>query len=340
MTPKERLFNRLAGKPVDRMPNLNIVMLFAAQHCGYDYGPFCSDYRVLVDAMTRTAKDFKIDILSTMSDPFREASDYGAKVEIPQDDLPIMRDVLVHDLDEHDKIKAFDPVASKRMGDRIKAIRLFKEQDGDEYPILGWIEGPWAEFTDLADITEAMMMIIDDPDAVCESLDVITDQAIRCAEAQIEAGADVIGMGDAAASLISRKMYMEYIHPREKKIVEAIHKAGAYVKLHICGDINHIVADMIDTGADIVDIDYMVNYDRAIELSQGRCAISGHINPTATVYKGTPEENRQWVRYYAEHGNERTIVSSGCEIPRMTPEENVMAIADEIQKIADEKNQE
>ena len=184
------------------------------------------------------------------------------------------------------------------------------------------------------------MMLIDDPEFVEEALDFITDKEIQCAIAQLDAGADFIGMGDAAASLISRKMYMEYIHPREKKIVEAIHAAGGYVKLHICGDINHIVADMIDTGADIVDIDYMVDYDRSIQLSEGRCSISGHINPTSTVYKGTPEENRQWVRYYAEHGNERTIVSSGCEIPRMTPEENVLAIADEIQKIADEKNQE
>ena len=29
MTPKERLLARIAGQPVDRIPNLNIVMLFA-----------------------------------------------------------------------------------------------------------------------------------------------------------------------------------------------------------------------------------------------------------------------------------------------------------------------
>lgn len=34
MNAKQRLYARLSGKSVDRIPNLNITMLFAAQHTG------------------------------------------------------------------------------------------------------------------------------------------------------------------------------------------------------------------------------------------------------------------------------------------------------------------
>ena len=93
MTPKERLLARIAGQPVDRIPNLNIVMLFAAQHTGYRYGDFCRNYQVLVDAQLKTAEDFGIDILSTMSDPYRESWDYGACVSFQPDDLPKMNEI-------------------------------------------------------------------------------------------------------------------------------------------------------------------------------------------------------------------------------------------------------
>ena len=35
MNSYERVMNRLAGKPVDRIPNLSIVMLFAAKELGF-----------------------------------------------------------------------------------------------------------------------------------------------------------------------------------------------------------------------------------------------------------------------------------------------------------------
>lgn len=129
MTPKERLLNRLDCKEVDRIPNLSIVKLFAAKYCGYKYGDFCSDYRVLVDAMTRTAKDFHLDVLSTMSDPFRETYDFGAQITIPEDNLPVLHEKFLKSVEEYEKkIKLFDPYHSTRMLDRMKAIELFKKR--------------------------------------------------------------------------------------------------------------------------------------------------------------------------------------------------------------------
>ena len=326
MTPKERLWNRLAGKKVDKIPNLSIVMLFAARYTGDKYGTFCRDYRVLVPSMIKTARDFGIDILSTMSDPFRESYDFGAKVRFQEDDLPLMTEPLISSTDEIRLLKRWDPMTSTRMLDRINACRLMKELEGDTYPILGWVEGAWAEFCDLAGVQDAMYDIIDEPELVQKGLELIAEQETDCALAQLDAGADIIGIGDAAASLVSENMYKELIFPHEKRMISRIHAAGGKVKLHICGDINHLMADMAETGADIIDIDYMVDLEKTRKILNGRAAICGQINPAGVVYQGTPEMIRKDILETVKKGGDRLNVSSGCEVPKPTPYENLMEI--------------
>lgn len=55
------------------------------------------------------------------------------------------------------------------------------------------------------------------------------------ARQQIREGAQFIGIGDAAASLVSPRFYKELILPAEQRLIDEIHKNGARAKLHICG---------------------------------------------------------------------------------------------------------
>ena len=333
MNSRERLFARLAGKPVDRIPNLNIVMLFAAKHAGIPYGKFCSDYRALVEAQTKTARDFKIDILSTMSDPFRETHDFGAPVRYQEDDLPVCDAAILSGPEDLGRLLDFDPLSGERMSDRIRAVELFRQENGSEFPILGWVEGPLAEFMDLASMSEGMMMLIDDPEFVEEALDFITQKEIACALAQLNAGADIIGMGDAAASLISPAVYRKLVFPREKKVVEAVHAHGGMLKLHICGNVTHLLPDMIETGADIVDIDFMVDYEKSVKLAEGRCSINGNLSPVELIMQGTPEKIKAETHRLMNIPSSTSLISSGCEIPKPTPEENVRAVFEALTEV-------
>ena len=335
MTSKERLFARLAGLTVDRVPNLNIVMMFAARHAKVPYGKFCRDYRALVAAQTKTAIDFGIDILSTMSDPYREVHDYGAPIRFQEDNLPVCEKLLIQSPDDLPNLKNFDPKADGgRIANNVHAIETLKSENGDEFAVLGWVEGPWAEFTDLASVEEGMMMQFDEPEFVQEAMELITDKAIECAIAQIEAGADIIGVGDAAASLVNADAYSEWILPLEKKIFQAIHSHGAKVKFHVCGNINHLLPHMVNSGADIIDADYMVDYEEALRLAEGKCSISGNLDPVGLIMQGTPEMIREKTISLAKHPGKTSIISSGCEIPRDTPPENVMAIHEALKSCA------
>ncbi|HHU63579.1 MAG TPA: uroporphyrinogen decarboxylase [Clostridiales bacterium] len=328
MNARERFFNRLRGLPVDRAPNLNILMGFAAKFINKPYDRFCLDYRVLVEANLKANEAFGIDLLNTMSDAYRETYDYGAKIEFPHDGLPLSKEIFIKSIQDMKKLKPFDPWSSTRMLDRIKAVELYKKEAGDEYPIMGWVEGPIAEATDLRGMKNVMMDFYDNPNMLEEIMEICVHTAIACAKAQIEAGADIIGVGDAAASLIGPRLYKRYVLPLEQKLFAAIHDMGALARLHICGNIQPILDHVRLTGADIIDIDWMVDFETACRKFRGYCSACGNFDPVAVVLQGHPQSIREAVFKCLDVADQTTFIMAGCEIPKDTPCQNLKAVDD------------
>lgn len=77
MNALERMRRRLRGEPVDRPPNFDIMMQFAAHFIGQPLSRYYLDYRVLCDANFAMVEQFGLDILQAISDPYREAYDWG-----------------------------------------------------------------------------------------------------------------------------------------------------------------------------------------------------------------------------------------------------------------------
>ncbi|HQN27101.1 MAG TPA: hypothetical protein PLT43_01015, partial [Mesotoga sp.] len=74
MTSRERVFARIEGRSVDQVPNLNIIMAFAAKYIGKTYREYATDFRVLCEGNIRCCEDFGIDMVSAISDPAREVN--------------------------------------------------------------------------------------------------------------------------------------------------------------------------------------------------------------------------------------------------------------------------
>jgi len=97
MNSYERLTRRLRNQPVDRPPNFDIFMTFAAHYIRQPLARYYQDYRVLVDANLAMVEYFKVDLLQAISDPYREAHDFGAKIIFPEDGLPVCEEPLLED---------------------------------------------------------------------------------------------------------------------------------------------------------------------------------------------------------------------------------------------------
>ncbi len=325
MNSSERFTARLHGQPVDRIPNFDIFMTRAAHHIGAPLSRYYLDHRVLVEANLAVAADFGVDILQAISDPYREAADFGLEVEFPEDNLPLNRKPLIAEPDDLKNLVAPNPATGRRMSDRLEAIRLFREKAGGEIPIMGWVEGALAEASDLRSMYLTMTDLVSRPDWLTELLETCAEVEIAFARAQIEAGADIIGLGDAVCSQISPKMYRQFALPYEQRIFAAVHEMGAVARLHICGNTTRLLPDMLQSGADIIDLDWMVDIEKAAQLFDDRAAICGNFDPVAVMLQGTGATVRAATRECIQKGGKRLFSGAGCEIPDQTPAENLLA---------------
>ncbi len=327
MNSYERYQARLAGAPVDRAPNFDIMMQYAAHHIGQPLSRYYLDHRVLVAANLAVAEDFHLDILQAISDPYREAADHGLAVEFPKDGLPLSKAPLLVDPDDLAKLRPVAPESGRRMSDRLEAIRSFREQAGGQAPIMGWVEGALAEAADLRGVGQLMSDLYDRPEWVTDLVEFCTEEAISFARGQIAAGADIIGVGDAVCSQISPRMYRQFALPYEQRIFAAIREAGAVGRLHICGNTSRIVADMARSGAPIVDLDWMVDWAQAMRIlaEEGGVAACGNFDPVSVMLQGTPEQVQEAVLHCLATGNAASFIMAGCEIPDGTPPANLLA---------------
>lgn len=331
MNSYERYSARLRGEPVDRPPNFDIMMQRAAHHIGQPLAAYYQDYRVLAAANLAVAEDLHIDILQAISDPYREASDLGLVVEFPEDALPLNKVPLLAEPEDIRKLRLVAPEAGRRMSDRLAAVRLMKERAGGQAPVMGWVEGALAEAADLRGVAQIMSDLYDRPEWVVEVLEFCTQEAIAFARAQVAAGADIIGLGDAVGSQVSPKMYRQYVLPYEQRIFAAVREAGAIGRLHICGNTSRIVADMAGSGAAIVDLDWMVDWGQAAAaLTERGISPCGNFDPVKIMLQGTRDEVRRAVRECVTAGGRHSFIMAGCEIPDGTPVENLLAQYDEL----------
>jgi MtaA/CmuA family methyltransferase len=329
MTSRERVAAVLAGRRPDHLACMPITMQFATGRIGRKYYDYVTDYRVLVEGQLRVAEEFGFDHVGCISDPAREAADCGAAIIFHGETPPDIDEsnALLADKSRLATLKIPDPLGGGRMRDRIKAAALFKEKTGRDKIIEGWIEGPCAEGADLRGINTIMTDFFENAGFVKDLFEFTTELGLRFAQAQIEAGADLMGIGDAAASLVGPRIYEEFVWPYEKRLIDGIHKMGAAVRLHICGDTRKILEGMGRLGAEMIDLDYPSPITLAREKMGQKQVICGNINPVSVLRDLSPDEIYKAVENCHKEAGENFIVGAGCEVTRDTPIENIKVLS-------------
>jgi len=333
LSSKERVFNTFDGKDTDHLPLMPITMQLACDLVGRKYYDYANDHKVLVEGQLEVVEEFEFDYVSCISDPGREAADCGASIIFKPDSPPAIdnQNPLLADKSKLAGLAIPDVLGGGRMHDRVKAAALFKQKLGDDKIIEGWVEGPCAEGADLRGISgtkNIMMDFYEDPDFVRDLFEFCTEMGLLFAKYQIEAGADIIGVGDAAASLIGPKLYDEFVFPYEKRLIDGIHEMGSKVRLHICGNITDLLGSIKKLGCEMVDIDYPVDMSFAREKVGPEQVLAGNLNPVAVLQDSTPKQIYEALEICHHQAGDRYIVAAGCEITRTTPKENVRVLTD------------
>ena len=317
MTGKDRCLGTIKGATVDRVPLFPLLMFFAADRLGVSYREFATNGRVMAEAQLNVQDRFALDAITACSDAFRVSADLGGEMGFPEGHPPHLLRPLVSSAGDVARLGRPDPTApGSRMADRTNAVNDMVRSVGERCLVLGWVDMPFAEAASVCGVQDFLMLMMDEPGTAHRLLEALTDIVIDFALAQLQAGAPMIGAGDAAASLVSPAAYREFALPYEQRVCQAVHDAGGLVKLHICGNTSALLEDMASSGADLFNVDSMVDLSKATTVyAAQRKAFKGNLNPVGLIGASPDEARRRAMACLSTARGSRFLLSAGCEIP-------------------------
>jgi MtaA/CmuA family methyltransferase len=336
MTGLERVQAALNGSGSDRHPVLPIL------HSGLPFmfdmplGEFFTQSKSMADITIKGYRTFGYDGVQLSLGVTGEAQALGAAVEQPHDAGPILREFLLEMFFKEspdvqgalDSLRKVNPVQSGRMPLYYEAVSRTVDANGKEGFVLSLLRGPLLAASQLCGVETLLIAMIECPERVEVILDFTTDLAIHLAGWLVHSGAHGLMLGEATCSpnFISPRMYRTLVLPRHKKLVQACRDQGWHViGLHICGHITPILSDIIDTGVDLVDIDYQVPAVEAISLGANRVTLRGNLDPSSVFRFGTPSSMAAATQSLLHDVKDcpKWIISSGCDIPPGTTAQNL-----------------
>jgi uroporphyrinogen decarboxylase len=230
-----------------------------------------------------------------------------------------------------------DPHRDGRMPVMLEAIRILRQAVGDQVAIRSPGTGPFALASHLLGsqqwLCEVGMaqagMEGSNEAALHHGLELATEALIRFGKACWDAGADLIHCGDSLAScnVISPATYRTYAFPYQQRVFQAWKDQGITGSLlHICGDSTQVLSLYADTGADLVEIDNMVDLATAKRLIGDRVTLMGNVHTVHDLLEGTSATVRAAAQRCIDQAGPggRFILGSGCIVPRRAPLANVV----------------
>jgi MtaA/CmuA family methyltransferase len=330
MTGTERIKALLRGEPCDHLPIQPLAMTFAARHAGIPFGAYCRDGRLMAQAQLAFAADYKVDVLTTCSDPAREVVDIAGEgsVEWYDDQPPAIAEdrAALADKRRFEEFELPDPTKPGRMNDRIQGIDIMVNEAAGRKSVCGWVEGPLALAAELRGINNVMTDFTDDPAFVERLFEFTADVAILYGAEQARHGVDTIAMSDAAASLIGPARYRRFLMPQQRRVLSALRGYGVITRLHMCGNTDRLIADMKTLPVDIFELDFPADLVHARRTLGADKAILGNVSTIGDLLNGTPQSVSEAASRCHETCGRYHVVGAGCEISPCTPPENLRAL--------------
>jgi len=334
MNSIERSLAVLAHKLPDRLPvSLPNFQMTARIAGATDYAAFFQDGEAMAEGQIKTWKRFGHDVIIIENGTAALAQACGVNVVYQSDAAPVAKEPAIKSLDEVDKLVVPDPFRDPILKEMLKATRLVAQAIGDQAFIMGRADqGPFSLACEVRGMSEFMLDLAlgEQLDKIHQLLDTCRQVVTRYAYAQIEQGAHLTSIGDSPSGpdLLSPRFYRKFAHPYVKQMAAELKASKVILSYHICGNATPIIADMVATGAPIIEIDQKADQKLCKAAAQGQAALMGPVDPSGIMARGTPEQVREAcieaIRTLGPGGG--FFLGPGCALPATTPDENIDAM--------------
>ena len=275
--------------------------------------------------MEAIARKFNTAAAFSLMDLSVEAEAFGSPIHYSGDEVPTVTAALIHDEEEAEALQIPD-VGAGRTGECVSGIREVSSLITDR-PVLAGIIGPYSLAGRLLDMTEIMILCYEEPEMVETVLDKATEFLVKYAQAFKDAGANGIAIAEPAAGLLSPGLIEVFSTPYVKRICEAVEDDSFMVLYHNCGNVIPLLENIKEIGAGGYSFGNAVDLEETLKVIPEDNIVIGNIDPAGIIRNGTPEQIRKETLSLMERCCKypNFVIASGCDIPPMTPLENIEA---------------
>ena len=332
MTPRERVLNALAGRPVDRTPVANPTNVATVELMDLANAPFpdaCRDPELAARLAATGYTELGFDAIMPYFTIIQESSALGC-------------DMQWEDKDNWPTVRMYNPIWKGEGDIRIppgflehpdnltitRSIELLKRDYGREAAIIGKTMGPWTLAYHVFGVESFLLMTVDDPDMVLRCLHKLKEISVLFGEAQIAAGADALTFPDhATGDLVSGEYYRRFLLEIHQEMAERLRVP---LILHICGNTLDRLDYIAQSGMASFHFDSKNDPQKAMDVAAGRIGLVGNINNPDTLYARGPAEVRKEVFACLDAGVQ--MIAPECAVPLATRLENLIAIPQSVRE--------
>lgn len=329
MNSIDRILDTINFKKTDRVPVIPQVFAHSAVLSNVSIENYLKSGDLLAKCQINALNYYEYDAVFALFDTNVETEAAGSKLQYNTGEYAIIDQYVVNENTDISQLKIPNPKTDGRMPEILKAIKILRNEVGNDKLVVGFSLGPFTIASQLMGLEKMLFLAIDEPEIFCKLLNYATDIAITFSKAQIQAGTHTTLMFEpaAASDVVPKSFYREIILPKLKEVFKALKNTGMIANwLHTAGNINPVMSFYNELGLDIASFDYCMSPGLVIDHWKNFCAC-GNIRPLSFL-EGTPQNISTASIQILEHFNKRGgfILSSGCEIPPYSKKENIMAM--------------
>lgn len=330
MNGHDRIAAALNGEKPDKTPVMLHNFMMAAREHGSTMEQYRNNPKIIAWSFIKAVEKYQYDGIVVDIDTASLAGAVGVKVDFPADDPARTHDGSLERLEDVINLKPVKVEDYKYIHIWLEAVSLLKSYFGDEIFIRGNCDTAPFSLAFLMRGAQNWMtdLMIGNDDEINMLLNYCADATSQFIRLMAKTGCHMVSNGDSPAGpeMISADLYLKYAVPSEKIMVQTAHDEGLPYAIHICGNTDVILEDMLLTGADAFELDYKTDIKKVFRTFGQRMTFIGNIDPSGVLALGSVDDVRrktlELLSVYKD--SNRFILNAGCAIPPITPPENLM----------------
>jgi uroporphyrinogen decarboxylase len=241
-----------------------------------------------------------------------------------------------------------EPVRSKASVDRLiipdvegdlpfifETIRILRKELENKVPLIGFSGAPFTLATYMVEggsskhFLNTKKMMFQNNVVFGYLMEKITDVIISYVSAQIKAGAQAVQLFDTWAGMLAPVDYKKFAFPYIRKAISELKKEGVPV-IYFVNDCAGILKEVKKTGADVVGIDWRIDFADAVKKLGKKMVVQGNLDPCALFLPEEKIEERVKDILWKGEAAKGHIFNLGHGVLPQTPVENVAAMVEAV----------